>query len=313
MAWTLLLGFVALTLVFVWMLLVRYRIGVLEDWLGTGELDVALRERQAEGAPGRSDDGRRPPDGRYVVAGYAIVLAILFLYAVQLVLAPPPADPGRGPGGRPPARRRRSAVRRPTGDHRTVPSPRRGTPTVTRAPAAAGSAPTAAAGSPPPATAAARRPRTGRRVRYAVVGLVLVGAFGFLVVKGLGTALNFYLTGRPGRGPAGHPRDQDLQPRGRGRAGLDPRHRRSASTSWSPPAPARVAVQNTGSPPELFQAEHPGDRRRPLRRPDSSSPTRSWSSTRRPTSPPTPAGSPRPTGPSDDRRTAPRACAPAGR
>ena len=49
MAWTLLLGFVALTLAFVWMLLVRYRIGVLEDWLGTGELDVALRERQAEG------------------------------------------------------------------------------------------------------------------------------------------------------------------------------------------------------------------------------------------------------------------------
>jgi hypothetical protein len=30
--------------------LVRYRIGVLEDWLGTGELDVALRERQAEGS-----------------------------------------------------------------------------------------------------------------------------------------------------------------------------------------------------------------------------------------------------------------------
>lgn len=50
MAWTLLLGFVAVTLVFVWMLLVRYRIGVLEDYLGTGELDVALRERQAEGA-----------------------------------------------------------------------------------------------------------------------------------------------------------------------------------------------------------------------------------------------------------------------
>jgi len=43
------LSFVALSLVFVWMLLVRYRIGVLEDWLGSGELDVALRERQAEG------------------------------------------------------------------------------------------------------------------------------------------------------------------------------------------------------------------------------------------------------------------------
>lgn len=49
MAWTLLLSFVALTLAFVWMLLVRYRVGVLEDWLGTGELDVALLERQAEG------------------------------------------------------------------------------------------------------------------------------------------------------------------------------------------------------------------------------------------------------------------------
>jgi heme exporter protein C len=52
MAWTLLLGFIALTLVFVWMLLVRYRIGVLEDYLGTGELEVAILERQAEGATG---------------------------------------------------------------------------------------------------------------------------------------------------------------------------------------------------------------------------------------------------------------------
>jgi heme exporter protein C len=50
MAWTLLLGFVALTLVFVWMLLVRYRIGALQDYLGSGELDVAILERQAEGS-----------------------------------------------------------------------------------------------------------------------------------------------------------------------------------------------------------------------------------------------------------------------
>jgi heme exporter protein C len=50
MAWTLLLGFVALTLAFVWMLLVRYRIGALEDYLGSGELDLALLERQSEGA-----------------------------------------------------------------------------------------------------------------------------------------------------------------------------------------------------------------------------------------------------------------------
>ena len=49
MAWTLLLGFVALTLVFLWMLLVRYRIGVLNDWLGSNELEAALQERRAEG------------------------------------------------------------------------------------------------------------------------------------------------------------------------------------------------------------------------------------------------------------------------
>ncbi len=48
MAYTLLLGVVALTLVFVWMLLVRYRNAALEDWLGGGELEVALLERRAE-------------------------------------------------------------------------------------------------------------------------------------------------------------------------------------------------------------------------------------------------------------------------
>jgi len=32
------------------MLLVRYRIGVLEDWLAANELDLALVERQSEGA-----------------------------------------------------------------------------------------------------------------------------------------------------------------------------------------------------------------------------------------------------------------------
>ncbi len=62
MAWTLLLSFIALTLVFVWMLLVRYRIGVLEDWLSGSELEVALRERQGEGMASVEDphNPRRP-------------------------------------------------------------------------------------------------------------------------------------------------------------------------------------------------------------------------------------------------------------
>ena len=59
MAWTLLLGFVALTLVFVWMLLVRYRVGALEDWLAANELDLALAERRSEGA---EDRGGAPAD-----------------------------------------------------------------------------------------------------------------------------------------------------------------------------------------------------------------------------------------------------------
>jgi heme exporter protein C len=49
MAWTLLLGFVALTLDFVWMLAVRYRIEVLQDEVGEEELEVSLAERRAEG------------------------------------------------------------------------------------------------------------------------------------------------------------------------------------------------------------------------------------------------------------------------
>jgi heme exporter protein C len=61
MAWTLLLGFLALTMVFVWMLLVRYRIGALEDWLAANELDLALVERQAEGAPAGPPPGAGAP------------------------------------------------------------------------------------------------------------------------------------------------------------------------------------------------------------------------------------------------------------
>ena len=56
MAWTLLLGFVAVTLVFAWMLAVRYRIEVLAEHLDTVELDVAMQERWAEGAGPMSGD-----------------------------------------------------------------------------------------------------------------------------------------------------------------------------------------------------------------------------------------------------------------
>jgi heme exporter protein C len=50
MAWTLLLGFVAVTLLFAWMLAMRYRIEVLAEHVRDVELDEALHERRAEGA-----------------------------------------------------------------------------------------------------------------------------------------------------------------------------------------------------------------------------------------------------------------------
>ncbi|MHB8220058.1 MAG: cytochrome c biogenesis protein CcsA [Acidimicrobiales bacterium] len=49
MAWTLLLGFVALTLVFVWMVIVRYDVEVMADRIGRNQLEVSLAERWAEG------------------------------------------------------------------------------------------------------------------------------------------------------------------------------------------------------------------------------------------------------------------------
>ncbi len=50
MGWTLLLGFVALSLVFAWMVVVRYQIEVLSDRVGDEELEVSLAERRAEGS-----------------------------------------------------------------------------------------------------------------------------------------------------------------------------------------------------------------------------------------------------------------------
>jgi heme exporter protein C len=59
MLWTMLLGFVAMTLLYVWMLIVRYQIEVLKDRVGDEELEISLAERRAEGdtppAPSGSD------------------------------------------------------------------------------------------------------------------------------------------------------------------------------------------------------------------------------------------------------------------
>ncbi len=57
MLWAMLLSFVAFSLVFVWLLAVRYRIEVLEDAVGDQELEVSLAERWSEDAPGLRQAG----------------------------------------------------------------------------------------------------------------------------------------------------------------------------------------------------------------------------------------------------------------
>ena len=64
MAWTLLLAFVAFTLLFVWMMIVRYRIEALTDRLGDGELNAALEERWAEGTVSEGTEGVGGSEGR---------------------------------------------------------------------------------------------------------------------------------------------------------------------------------------------------------------------------------------------------------
>ncbi|HYA67808.1 MAG TPA: cytochrome c biogenesis protein CcsA [Acidimicrobiales bacterium] len=59
MAWTLLLGFIAFTLVFAWMLAMRLRIETLEQALEGAELDEALHERWAEGGVDVTAPSRR--------------------------------------------------------------------------------------------------------------------------------------------------------------------------------------------------------------------------------------------------------------
>lgn len=69
MAWTMGLGFLALTLVFVWMVLVRYRIEVLSDAVGATELEVSLAERWGEAEPAAGGVARPVAEAAAPVTG----------------------------------------------------------------------------------------------------------------------------------------------------------------------------------------------------------------------------------------------------
>ena len=65
MAWTFLLGFIAFSLIFVWLLGVRYRIEVLQDQVGDQEMEISLAERWNEGTElvGVGSSGPHVPEG----------------------------------------------------------------------------------------------------------------------------------------------------------------------------------------------------------------------------------------------------------
>ena len=60
MAWTLLLGVIAFTLLYAWLMAHRFRLAWLEDRLGDRQLQAAIDERRAEGGlPPRTGDAER--------------------------------------------------------------------------------------------------------------------------------------------------------------------------------------------------------------------------------------------------------------
>ncbi len=97
---------------------------------------------------------------------------------------------------------------------------------------------------------------SGHRVRYAVVGLVLVASLAVLLAKGLGTALNFYL-------PADQAVKQEASLGSRTfnlEGVVEQGSIRSTPTGVDfvvTSGHTAVRVDNTGSPPELFQPDIP--------------------------------------------------------
>lgn len=98
--------------------------------------------------------------------------------------------------------------------------------------------------------------RTTHRLRYIVVGAVLAGAFAFLLAKGIGTALNFYVTAnqavrqKASLGTRTFNLEGVVEP---GSIRATPRGVDFTVGSHG----VTVPVVNSGSPPQLFQQNIP--------------------------------------------------------
>lgn len=111
------------------------------------------------------------------------------------------------------------------------------------------------AGSPPPSPSSVPI-RSGHRVRYAVVGLVLVGSLAFLLFKGLGSALNFYLPANQAVAQRATLGSQTFNLEGVVEPGSI--HSTSSGVDFVVTSgTTSVHVENSSSPPQLFQPDIP--------------------------------------------------------
>jgi cytochrome c-type biogenesis protein CcmE len=118
---------------------------------------------------------------------------------------------------------------------------------VSAAPGSVGNAPRRRAPAPAPAS---------HRLRYVVVGVVLVGSLAFLLVKGLGSALNFYLPANQAVAQKASLGSRTFNLEGVVEPGSI--HATPSGVNFVVTAGSTaVSVDNTGSPPQLFQQDIP--------------------------------------------------------
>ncbi|HWE69367.1 MAG TPA: cytochrome c maturation protein CcmE [Acidimicrobiales bacterium] len=109
----------------------------------------------------------------------------------------------------------------------------------------------------PPATRPPGAPRAkSHRLRYATVGVVLVGAFAFLLVKGLSSAINFYLPVDQALHQQSSLGGQTFNLEGLVEPGSIQSTAKGVDFTLSAGGDS-MRVVNTGSPPQLFQKNIP--------------------------------------------------------
>ena len=264
MAWTLLLGFVAFTLLFAWMLAIRYRVELLSEHLADSELDMALQERWAEGGEGaRRGAGRgaqhgpgpdRSPGLRDSHALHRRRLRHRFRRARRLrgdLVAPPPTPRtgGVAPLGTAPA------VTEPIVLDTAAAS---GAGVTIDGPTGSSDATSDGADlSPAKPGAGYPRRRRARPWRLWVVGAILVGAFAFLLVEGLGSSLNYFETVDQALAHKTMLGTQTFRLEGLVVPGTVHRIPGGVQFVAAGTATHRVDVVNHGNPPQLFQPDIP--------------------------------------------------------